>query len=146
MQWVDFHLLIFGALFIAIVLLLPGGLSCRPRPAGAGSWPVARGPDSAAAARPGIGRRGAGVGVRAAGDRLATLRPAPTRTSSGALQERDARAAGFWIGPSISLAPSFSRRAMSVSRCSESKPVLEPVMGVGVAVTPDARWCARPRC
>jgi len=25
-QWVDFHLLIFGALFIAIVLLLPGGL------------------------------------------------------------------------------------------------------------------------
>ena len=26
MRWVDFHLLIFGALFIAIVLLLPGGL------------------------------------------------------------------------------------------------------------------------
>jgi branched-chain amino acid transport system permease protein len=25
-RWVDFHLLIFGALFIAIVLLLPGGL------------------------------------------------------------------------------------------------------------------------
>ena len=25
-QWVDFHLLIFGALFVAIVLLLPGGL------------------------------------------------------------------------------------------------------------------------
>jgi branched-chain amino acid transport system permease protein len=25
-QWVDFHLLIFGALFIAVVLLLPGGL------------------------------------------------------------------------------------------------------------------------
>ncbi|MBI3636503.1 MAG: branched-chain amino acid ABC transporter permease, partial [Candidatus Rokubacteria bacterium] len=26
LRWVDFHLLIFGALFIAIVLLLPGGL------------------------------------------------------------------------------------------------------------------------
>ena len=26
LEWVDFHLLIFGALFIAIVLLLPGGL------------------------------------------------------------------------------------------------------------------------
>jgi branched-chain amino acid transport system permease protein len=26
LHWVDFHLLIFGALFIAIVLLLPGGL------------------------------------------------------------------------------------------------------------------------
>ena len=25
-RWVDFHLLIFGALFVAIVLLLPGGL------------------------------------------------------------------------------------------------------------------------
>jgi branched-chain amino acid transport system permease protein len=25
-RWVDFHLLIFGALFMAIVLLLPGGL------------------------------------------------------------------------------------------------------------------------
>jgi len=25
-RWVDFQLLIFGALFIAIVLLLPGGL------------------------------------------------------------------------------------------------------------------------
>ena len=25
-RWVDFHLLIFGALFIGIVLLLPGGL------------------------------------------------------------------------------------------------------------------------
>ena len=25
-QWVDFHLLIFGALFVAIVVLLPGGL------------------------------------------------------------------------------------------------------------------------
>ena len=25
-QWVDFHLLIFGALFVAIVLLLPGGI------------------------------------------------------------------------------------------------------------------------
>ncbi len=25
-QWVDFHLLIFGALFVAVVLLLPGGL------------------------------------------------------------------------------------------------------------------------
>ena len=25
-RWVDLHLLIFGALFIAIVLLLPGGL------------------------------------------------------------------------------------------------------------------------
>jgi ABC-type branched-subunit amino acid transport system permease subunit len=25
-RWVDFHLLIFGGLFIAIVLLLPGGL------------------------------------------------------------------------------------------------------------------------
>ena len=26
LRWVDFHLLIFGGLFIAIVLLLPGGL------------------------------------------------------------------------------------------------------------------------
>ena len=26
LQWVDLHLLIFGALFIAIVLVLPGGL------------------------------------------------------------------------------------------------------------------------
>jgi branched-chain amino acid transport system permease protein len=25
-QWVDFHLLIFGVLFVAIVLLLPGGM------------------------------------------------------------------------------------------------------------------------
>jgi ABC-type branched-subunit amino acid transport system permease subunit len=25
-RWVDFHLLIFGLLFIAIVLLLPGGI------------------------------------------------------------------------------------------------------------------------
>ena len=25
-RWVDFHLLIFGALFVLIVLLLPGGL------------------------------------------------------------------------------------------------------------------------
>jgi len=25
-RWVDFHLLIFGVLFIAIVLLFPGGL------------------------------------------------------------------------------------------------------------------------
>ena len=25
-RWVDFHLLIFGLLFVAIVLLLPGGL------------------------------------------------------------------------------------------------------------------------
>ncbi|HET7341646.1 MAG TPA: branched-chain amino acid ABC transporter permease [Methylomirabilota bacterium] len=38
-RWVDFHLLIFGALFVAIVLLLPGGLvqaveRVRRRPAG----------------------------------------------------------------------------------------------------------------
>jgi len=26
LRWVDIHLLIFGALFVAIVLLLPGGL------------------------------------------------------------------------------------------------------------------------
>jgi len=25
-RWVDFHLVIFGGIFIAIVLLLPGGL------------------------------------------------------------------------------------------------------------------------
>ncbi|MBI4013878.1 MAG: branched-chain amino acid ABC transporter permease, partial [Candidatus Rokubacteria bacterium] len=25
-RWVDFHLLVFGILFVAIVLLLPGGL------------------------------------------------------------------------------------------------------------------------
>jgi branched-chain amino acid transport system permease protein len=36
LRWVDFHLLIFGALFVAIVLLLPGGLvevaaKLRPR-------------------------------------------------------------------------------------------------------------------
>ena len=26
MRWVDLHLLIFGAIFVVIVLLLPGGL------------------------------------------------------------------------------------------------------------------------
>jgi branched-chain amino acid transport system permease protein len=45
-RWVDFHLLIFAVLFIAVVLLLPGGLvQAAARLLSAGRAPAARGRD-----------------------------------------------------------------------------------------------------